>query len=26
VISDTWVVLDAFVNDTAAPLIRPFIP
>ncbi len=26
VISDTWTVLDAFVNDTAAPLIRPFIP
>src|SRR2546426_1203499 len=25
VISDTWVVLDAFVNDTAAPLMRPFI-
>src|SRR5256712_10549345 len=26
VISDTWAVLDVFVNDTAGPIIRPFIP
>jgi DNA-binding beta-propeller fold protein YncE len=26
VTSDTWVVFDVFVNDTAAPLIRPLIP
>jgi len=26
VISDTWVVFDVFVNDTAAPIIRPFVP
>ena len=26
VTSDTWVVFDVFVNDTAGPLIRPFIP
>ncbi|TMA82895.1 MAG: hypothetical protein E6J72_01455 [Deltaproteobacteria bacterium] len=26
VIANNWVVFDAFVNDTAAPLIRPFIP
>ena len=24
--SDTWVVFDVFVNDTAGPLIRPLIP
>src|SRR5256712_3519771 len=24
--SDTWVVFDAFVNDTAGPLQRPVIP
>src|SRR5256886_3684315 len=26
VTSDTWVVFDVFVNDTAAPLFRPVIP
>ncbi len=26
VISDTWVVFDVFVDDTAAPLFRPVIP
>ncbi|TMA33956.1 MAG: hypothetical protein E6J87_08550 [Deltaproteobacteria bacterium] len=26
VISDTWVVFDVFVDDTAGPLIRPVIP
>ena len=26
VISDTWVVFDVFVNDTAGPIIRPSIP
>ena len=26
VISDTWVVFDVFVNDTAGPIVRPFIP
>jgi len=26
VISDTWAVLDVFVNDTAAPIVRPFVP
>jgi sugar lactone lactonase YvrE len=25
VTSDTWVVFDVFVDDTASPLIRPFI-
>jgi DNA-binding beta-propeller fold protein YncE len=25
VISDTWVVFDVFVNDTAGPIVRPFI-
>ena len=25
-ISDTWVVFDVFVDDTAGPLIRPVIP
>jgi streptogramin lyase len=24
--SDTWVVFDVFVNDTAGPLLRPVIP
>jgi streptogramin lyase len=24
--SDTWVVFDVFVNDTAGPLVRPVIP
>src|SRR2546425_1412813 len=24
--SDTWVVFDVFVNDTAGPLVRPLIP
>jgi len=26
VTSDTWVVFDVFVDDTAAPLFRPLIP
>ena len=26
VTSDTWVVFDVFVNDTAGPLVRPVIP
>ena len=26
VVSDTWVVFDVFVNDTAGPIVRPFIP
>ncbi len=26
VTSDTWVVFDVFVNDTAGPIVRPFIP
>jgi DNA-binding beta-propeller fold protein YncE len=26
VISDTWVVFDVFVNDTAGPIVLPFIP
>jgi len=24
--SDTWVVFDVFVNDTAGPIVRPVIP
>ena len=24
--SDSWVVFDSFVNDTASPLVRPVIP
>jgi sugar lactone lactonase YvrE len=26
VIANNWVVFDAFVNDTAAPIVRPFVP